>query len=61
MQPIDFFPTIGELAGIDIPEGLHSRSIIPALANPTEVMGRDAVLFGLFGGTFNLTDGVYAT
>ena len=59
VQPIDFFPTIAELAGIDIPEGLHGRSIIPALASPTEVMGRDAVLFGFFSGTCNLTDGEY--
>jgi arylsulfatase A-like enzyme len=57
VQPIDFFPTVMELTGIDPPEGLHGRSLLPLLKDPTVRDDRDAVLFGNFGGTCNMTDG----
>ena len=59
VQPIDYFPTVMEAAGVEAPEGLHGQSLIPYLKDPFAPDTRDAVLFGLFGGTCNLTDGEY--
>jgi len=60
VQPIDYFPTILEVLGLESPEGLHGQSLIPWLKGPSASDNRDAILFGFFGGTCNLTDGEYA-
>ncbi len=31
LQPVDVMPTVLELAGVEVPEGLHGKSILPAL------------------------------
>jgi len=59
VQAIDYFPTVMEVAGLDVPEGLHGQSLIPWLKAPSATDNRDAILFGFFGGTCNLTDGEY--
>jgi arylsulfatase A-like enzyme len=58
-QPIDYFPTVLEVAGLEAPDGLHGQSLIPWLKDPSAEDNRDAILFGFFGGTCNLTDGEY--
>jgi arylsulfatase A-like enzyme len=61
VQPIDFFPTILEAAGVDAPAELqlHGQSLIPWLEDPDASGSRDAILFGEFAQTCNLTDGEY--
>jgi len=59
VQAIDYFPTVMEVSGIDAPDGLHGQSLIPLLEDPSAADDRDAILFGFFGGTCNLTDGEY--
>ena len=57
VQPIDFFPTVLDACGVDAPDGLHGRSLIPYLKDPDAAHGRDAILFGEFANACNVTDG----
>ena len=59
VQPIDYFPTVVEAAGLPCPVGVHGQSIIPWLEDPSAQDTRDAVIFGNFGSTCNLADGEY--
>ena len=59
VQPIDYFPTIMEVSGLDAPDGLHGRSMIPYLEDADADDPRDAVIFGEFRNTVNVTDGEY--
>lgn len=60
VQPIDYFPTVLDAMGLDAPEEvhLHGQSLIPFLRDEN-APGRDAILFGQFSGTCNITDGEY--
>jgi iduronate 2-sulfatase len=33
---VDIFPTLADLCGLEIPQQLHGRSLVPVLANPEE-------------------------
>lgn len=57
VQPVDFFPTVLDAAGVEPPSGLHGRSFLPFLQDPEAPDERDAVLFGEFCCAVNLTDG----
>lgn len=57
VQMIDMAPTLLEFFGVEIPadmQGLVLRDVIAA-----DVPTREAVLFGVFGGHVNVTDGRY--
>lgn len=43
VELVDLYPTLAALAGLDIPDGLDGRSLVPILDNP-DAEGRDAVL-----------------
>ena len=60
-QPIDYFPTVLDAMGIAVPKSvqLHGQSLLPYLRDG-HAPGRDAILYGQFAGTCNLTDGEYA-
>ncbi|MHA3976943.1 sulfatase [Halovulum sp. GXIMD14794] len=53
-QTMDLMPTLLELHGIEAPETVLGRSILPALEGGTV---RDLALYGIFGGALNATDG----
>ena len=59
VQPIDFFPTVLDAQGIETPEGLHGKSFLPYLEDPNGPDAREAILFGEFRQTANVTDGEY--
>ena len=59
VQPIDYFPTICEVGSVETPDGLHGRSLLPYLDDPDGDDPRDAILFGEFRNTCNITDGEY--
>ncbi|WP_146523641.1 sulfatase [Stieleria varia] len=42
-EMVDFYPTLTQLAGVDAPNDLSGRSLVPALQNP-ETMVRDSAL-----------------
>lgn len=56
-QTIDVMPTLLDLHGVDIPEAVRGFSLIPVLQNDTPV--RETAVFGMFGGSANITDGRY--
>jgi len=56
-QALDYFPTACEAAGVEIPAGLHGKSLLPFLKDPTLADPREAVLFGEFCQSCYLTDG----
>ena len=57
VQPIDIFPTVLDAAGLQVPDGIHGRSLIPLLEHGQE--RRDSALFGRFEIECNITDGQY--
>jgi len=61
VQPVDFFPTILNAAGVDVPPelDLHGHSIIPYLQDTGAESARGAVVFAEFGNAVNITDGEY--
>ncbi len=54
---VDLFATVLDIAGIDVPEGGHSRSLLPLMGGDDRD-GRDGILYGLFGEGLCWTDGV---
>lgn len=56
---MDLMPTIMQLHGAELPEGVHGVSLLPLLAGRTEQI-HDAVLYGYFGKDVNLFDGRYS-
>ena len=59
VQPIDIFATVLDAVGLDAPEGVHGRSLIPLLANGQSEDWRASALFGRCHLECNLTDGEY--
>jgi arylsulfatase A-like enzyme len=55
-QTVDLFGTILEIAGVGVPEPVHSRSFLPVIAGESD-SHRDALLYGTFGRGVCLTDG----
>ncbi len=47
---VDLFPTLCELTGQPIPEGLHGTSLVPVLSNPAAI-GREGALSFVKNGT----------
>lgn len=58
VQQIDLFPTVLEAVGVDIPEGIHGRSLLSLLAGEAAAW-RQTALFGQHETWCNLTDGEY--
>jgi len=56
-QTMDLMPTLLELHGIEPPDTVLGRSILPALEGRTV---RDLALYGIFGGALNATDGQHS-
>ena len=59
VQAIDHFPTILESVGVEAPKAIHGQSLMPYLKDPNALDARDAVIFGEFRNTCNVTDGEY--
>lgn len=53
---VDLFGTILDVAGQDLPDGGHSRSIMPLISGEATAI-RDGVLYGTFGQGVCMTDG----
>jgi len=56
-QTIDIMPTLLDLHGVEIPEHVQGRSLIPLLEGEQKL--RDVAVFGMFGAATNVTDGRY--
>lgn len=54
---IDFAPTLLEAAGIEAPEGMDGRSLLPLLDSPARDLKRDAVYHGMERHTMCRPDG----
>jgi hypothetical protein len=53
---VDIFATLLDAAGLPIPPATHGRSLLPLLRDEGG-MGREAILYGLFGEGLCCTDG----
>lgn len=53
---LDIFGTVLDAAGIPLPAGTHSGSVLPLMAEH-DTKGRDAALYGIFGNGLCCTDG----
>lgn len=56
-QTMDVMPTLLEWFGVRVPPEVEGRSLTPLLAR--DATHHDAVIYGLFGGAANITDGRY--
>ena len=56
-QTMDLMPTILSLFGVPVPENVEGKDLTPLLAQ--DGPGHDAVAYGIFGGSVNITDGRY--
>jgi arylsulfatase A-like enzyme len=56
-QTPDLMPTFLDMFGVAVPPEVTARSLLPLLAE--DGAGHEAVLFGIFGGATNVTDGRY--
>src|SRR5690606_21586619 len=54
-QTPDLMPTFLEMFGLPIPSDVTARSLVPLLAE--DGPGHEAVLYGIYGGAINVTDG----
>lgn len=57
-QIIDIYPTILQLYGINVSESIHGK-VLPQTVEGAKVDSRQSVIYGLFGGSVNITDGRY--
>lgn len=57
-QNIDIAATLLDLHGVDAPDTMLGRSLLPALT--ADDPGRKVALYGIFGGAINATDGRYS-
>ncbi len=59
VQPVDYFPTVMEAAGVAAPaERLHGKSLFPLMQSPTAKI-RETACFGKFGEGVHITDGAW--
>ncbi len=56
-QTTDLMPTLLDLHGVPVPEGVEGRSLLGLLEADEPI--REAALFGMFGAGTNITDGRY--
>lgn len=56
---MDLMPTLMDLHGAQVPEGVHGTSLLPLITGEKENI-HDAVLYGYFGKDVNLFDGRYS-
>jgi len=63
VQMSDIMPTILDIMGVEKPDGIQGKSLAPIwdqkLRNNEDILHRDAILFGVFGGAVYCTDGDY--
>ena len=59
-QTVDLAPTLLELFGVPVPDGMTGRSLVPVLARDDPSRADGGVLFGQFGAAINWTDGHHA-
>jgi len=58
-QTPDLMPTFLDAFGLEAPDGVTGKSLLPLLGDEDAAV-HDAVIFGYFGGAVNLTDGRYS-
>jgi len=56
-QTSDLMPTMLEIFGLPIPSETTGTSVLPLIAGAP---GREAIIFGMFGGPIGITDGTYS-
>ncbi len=56
-QTVDIVPTLAEFFGIEPPEFMDGKSLLPILKKDEPI--REAAIFGVYGGHVNVTDGRY--
>ena len=56
-QTIDIMPTLLDCHGLKSKKDIMGRSLMPALQDNSSI--RETALFGIFGGSINVTDGRY--
>lgn len=65
VQPIDFFPTVLDAVGVDVPDDIHGNSLLHLLTSKAarftedDEPWRDTALFGQHNNWCNITDGEY--
>ena len=55
VELMDIFPTVSELAGLDIPESVQGKSLVPTLLNPANEVREGALSFNK-GASFRTSD-----
>ena len=56
VEMIDFYPTLCELAGLEYPENISGKSMVPVLNNPRKKIRKDAFTQTVFDGYSVITD-----
>jgi len=56
VEMIDFYPTLCELAGLEYPEGISGKSMVPVLKNPRKKIRKDALTQTVYDGYSVITD-----
>jgi len=56
VEMIDFYPTLCELAGLEYPENISGKSMVPVLKNPRKKIRKDAFTQTVFDGYSVITD-----
>jgi len=56
VEMIDFYPTLCELAGLEYPENISGKSMVPVLNNPRKKIRKDAFTQTIFDGYSVVTD-----
>jgi len=57
-QSIDFMPTFLDLFGLNVPSEVKGKSLLPLLEQDNK--HHEALLYGIYGGSINITDGEYS-
>jgi arylsulfatase A-like enzyme len=56
VEMIDFYPTLCELAGLEYPENISGKSMVPVLKNPRKKIRKDALTQTIYDGYSVITD-----
>jgi iduronate 2-sulfatase len=56
VEMIDFYPTLCEMAGLEYPEHISGKSMVPVLNNPRKKIRKDALTQTVFDGYSVITD-----